>query len=201
MPYIVSQKRQQSDLCSYSDQVATGVTAVERKKIRASESRVLSIEDFYRLGEPIVSDCIEGELACCVAIIDIDRLFRISETYGSDCADHVLLEFGVNLLRFSADLYACVAHLGQDQFGFLLVGMDVALATEVLDRLRQRLASCPIGWKGEMINLTVSIGAAEIHGRETFDNYLNAAEQFLFMAKMSGRNQVISDHTFATAAH
>lgn len=201
MPYIVSQKRQQTDLPGYCDEIATGLTAVEMSSGSTSGCCVLSIEDFYRLGEPIVSDCIEGELACSLAIIDIDRLFRISETHGSDCADHVLSQFGANLLRFSADLYACVAHLGEDQFGFLLVGMDIALATETLDRLRQKLASCPIGWKGEMINLTVSIGAAEIHGRETFDNYLNAAEQFLFMAKMSGRNQVISDHTFATAAH
>lgn len=201
MPYIVSQKREQSDPHSYCEEIATSLTVVEMDSRGISDCCVLSIEDFYRLGEPIVSDCIEGELACSIAIIDIDRLFRISETHGSDCAEHVLSEFGANLLRFSADLFACVAHLGQDQFGFLLVGMDVALATEMLDRLRQRLASCPIGWKGEMINLTVSIGAAEIHGRETFDNYLNAAEQFLFMAKMSGRNQVISDHTFATAAH
>ncbi len=201
MPYIVSQKRQHSDPHSYSEQIATGLTAVEMDTSTMSGCRLLSIEELYRLGEPVVSDCIAGELACSVAIIDIDRLFRISETYGTDCADHVLSEFGANLLRFSADLYACVAHLGHDQFGLLLVGTDVAMATETLDRLRQQLAGCPIGWKGEMFNITVSVGVAEIHGPETFDNYLNAAEQFLFMAKMSGRNQVISDHTFATAAH
>jgi len=201
MPYIVSQKRQHSDLHSYRDQIATSLTAVGTETNDMSGCSVLSIADFYRLGEPIVSDCIAGELACSVAIIDIDRIFRISDMHGASCADHVLLEFGANLLQFSADLYVCVAHLGQDQFGLLLVGMDVAMATETLDRLRQQLASCPMGWKGEMINITVSIGVAEIHGRETFDNYLNAAEQFLFMAKMSGRNQVISDHTFAPAAH
>ncbi len=201
MPYIVSQKRMHSDLCSYSQQLATDMAA---KKIAAStaiDENLLPIEDFYRLGEPIVSDCVEAELTCSIAIIDIDRLFRIAETQGAECAEHVLSTFGINLLRFTANLFACVAHLGEDQFGILLVGLDIASATDVLDRLRQELASCPIGWKGEMINVTVSIGAAEIHGPETFDNYLNAAEQFLFMAKMSGRNQIISDHTFATAVH
>jgi diguanylate cyclase (GGDEF)-like protein len=201
MPYIVSQKRRHSDLRSYPDQLtlSAGAAGIEAGSI--SDCSVLSIEDLYQLGEPVVADCIEAELACCVAIIDIDRLFRVSETHGSDCADHVLSEFGESLLRLTADLYACVAHLGQDQFGLLLVGMDVAMVTGRLDRLRQDLASRPIGWKGEMINITVSIGIAEIHGPETFDNYLNAAEQFLFIAKMSGRNQVISDHTFAAAIH
>lgn len=201
MPYIVSQRRQNLDPHSYSNQIAMSAAAGEIETGGISDSSVLSIDDLYQLGEPVVADCIEGELACSVAIIDIDRLFRVSEMYGSECADQVLSEFGSNLVRLIADLYACVAHLGQDQFGLLLVGMDVAMATERLDRLRQELASCPIGWKGEIINITVSIGIAEIHGPETFDNYLNAAEQFLFMAKMSGRNQVVSDHTFATVVH
>jgi diguanylate cyclase len=201
MPYIVSQKRQREDQGDYSEQVDVNRAAADIETGKRSDCDVLSIESFYRLGEPVVSDCIEGELACSIGIIDIDRLFRISETHGAECAEHVLAEFGANLLRLTANLYTCVAHLGEDQFGILLVGLDVARSTEVLDRLRLELASCPIGWKGEMINLTVSIGVAEIHGPETFDNYLNAAEQFLFMAKMSGRNQVVSDHTFAAAVH
>lgn len=201
MPYIVSQKRQHSEEDRYCDHIAMSAAAAEIETGSPPDCSVLSIDNFYRLGEPVVEDCIEGKLACCVAIIDIDRLFRVSETHGSGCADHVLSEFGGNLLRLTADLYACVAHLGQDQFGLLMVGMNIATATERLDRLRRELASCPIGWEGEMINITVSIGIAEIQGLETFDNYINAAEQFLFMAKMSGRNQVISDHTFATAVH
>ncbi len=201
MPYIVSQKREPPDSRDCSEHVATSDAAGGLWTDSLTDRCVLSIEDFYRLGEPIVSDCIEGERACSIAIVDIDRLFRISELHGSECAAHVLSEFGSNLLHLSADLEMSVAHLGLDQFGLLLVGQDVALATENFDRLRQELAMRAIGWKGEMFNITVSIGVAEIHGMETFDNYLNAAEQFLFMAKMSGRNQVISDHTFSVAAH
>jgi len=49
-------------------------------------------------------------------------------------------------------------------------------------------------------SITVSIGLAEVCGPETFDNYLNAAEQFLFMAKSYGRNQVFSDYTIVLQA-
>ncbi|WP_409527806.1 GGDEF domain-containing protein [Rhizobium sp.] len=201
MPYIVSQKRQRSDTNSSSVQGAIEALDGAYLPIVAAGRTMLSIRDFYQLGGPIVSDCIEGERACSIAIIDIDRLFRISEQHGPDCADHVLQEFGANLIQLSSDLDISVAHLGQDQFGLLLVGLTSDTATEAFDRLRYDLSLRPIGWKGEMINITVSVGVAEVYGPETFDNYLNAAEQFLFMAKMSGRNQVVSDHTFAIAAH
>jgi PleD family two-component response regulator len=39
------------------------------------------------------------------------------------------------------------------------------------------------------------MGVAEVFAEETFDNYLNAADQFLYMAKNSGRNRVFSDYS------
>jgi diguanylate cyclase (GGDEF)-like protein len=45
----------------------------------------------------------------------------------------------------------------------------------------------------EDLSVTISIGVAEISAHETFDNYLNAADQFLYMAKHKGRNLVYSD--------
>jgi PleD family two-component response regulator len=38
------------------------------------------------------------------------------------------------------------------------------------------------------------MGLAAISGSEDFDNYLNAADQYLYLAKHSGRNQVFSDY-------
>jgi PleD family two-component response regulator len=42
--------------------------------------------------------------------------------------------------------------------------------------------------------VTISMGLANITGSETFDNYLNAADQYLYLAKHSGRNRVFSDY-------
>jgi diguanylate cyclase (GGDEF)-like protein len=199
MPYIVSQKREQPNLGGFPAHVATVAAAGDLAAKVPVEERLLSIEDFYRLGEPIVTECIDSGAPCSIAIVDIDRLFRISETHGTECADAVLAEFGTNLMHMASHRNMSVAHLGFDQFALLLAGQDGAEATESFDQLRLELGARAIGWKGEMISLTVSIGLADIHGPETFDNYLNAAEQFLFMAKMSGRNQVVSDHSFGAA--
>ena len=50
------------------------------------------------------------------------------------------------------------------------------------------------------VKVTVSIGLAEIADKESFDNYLNAADQFLYMAKSAGRNRVFSEADLAIPA-
>lgn len=198
MPYIVSQKRDRSDPAGHLASVVADGSGFIVGHSSASRS-LLTIEEFYRVGEPIVAECIEGGQACSLAIFDIDRLFRIADAHGQEAADDVLAQFGAILMDKASLRGMSVAHLGFDQFGLLLPGSGGAAATEVFDDLRQELVSCLIGLKGEMITLSLSAGVVEIHGLETFDNYLNAAEQFLFIAKMSGRNQVVSDHTFSAA--
>ena len=49
------------------------------------------------------------------------------------------------------------------------------------------------------LTITVSAGLAAISERETFDNYLNAADQFLYMAKHAGRNRVFSELSLVSA--
>ena len=49
------------------------------------------------------------------------------------------------------------------------------------------------------IALAAAIGLAAISEREPFDNYLNAADQFLYMAKHAGRNRVFSELSLVNA--
>ena len=59
--------------------------------------------------------------------------------------------------------------------------------------MRVNLSNLKVNADDEELSVTVSIGVAEIAGYEAFENYLNAADQFLYMAKHKGRNQVYSD--------
>ena len=52
----------------------------------------------------------------------------------------------------------------------------------------------------EDISVTISMGLASISDAETFDNYLNAADQYLYLAKHSGRNRVFSDYQVSRIA-
>jgi PleD family two-component response regulator len=90
-----------------------------------------------------------------------------------------------------------VARLGEQVFGLLVVGLDPAQSTQFCEQIRADVAEMRVCTGDGETFITVSVGLAEIYGLETFDNYLNAAEQFLFMSKSYGRNRVFSDHTIA----
>jgi diguanylate cyclase (GGDEF)-like protein len=71
--------------------------------------------------------------------------------------------------------------------------MDSIAASKLCDEIRSDISRLKVMADDEELSVTVSIGVAEISDYETFDNYLNAADQFLYMAKHKGRNQVYSD--------
>ena len=65
--------------------------------------------------------------------------------------------------------------------------------------MRLDIARAKVTADGEELSITMSIGLATIEGPESFDNYLHAADQFLYMAKHDGRNRIVSELTVLKA--
>jgi diguanylate cyclase (GGDEF)-like protein len=86
-----------------------------------------------------------------------------------------------------------LSRLGGEEFSILFGELDSRAATALCDTVRSDLETLKVNADDEELSVTVSIGVAEIAGYESFENYLNAADQFLYMAKHKGRNQVYSD--------
>lgn len=203
MPYIVSQRPSQSDCGQWTDEIILG--PVVGGEVISLPDRLLalfpSIEDFYRVGVQAVERCLDKATPCCLAIVDIDRLQRIADTHGISCASDVLAAFAEKLFAMAISRGMTVGYLSCDRFGLFWNGGSGREAADVFDEIKTELTTQPFVWNKAAIFLTISIGVADIHGRETFDNYLNAAEQFVFMAQRSGRNQVVSDCSFLTEQH
>jgi diguanylate cyclase (GGDEF)-like protein len=71
-------------------------------------------------------------------------------------------------------------------------GLDDAVA--IAERVRQLIAATPVRFEGRAIPVTVSIGVSCDDG-ESLDesaDLLNLADEQLYLAKKSGRNQVRS---------
>ncbi|WP_105430273.1 GGDEF domain-containing protein [Neorhizobium sp. T6_25] len=195
MPYLLSQHFREKERLTY------GLAAPSRIQMETASlatdplTGFASLKEFYRLGEPLVRKSLAEGIACAVAIVDIDHFRRLNAVHCEETVAQVLKTTAARLG------YACrgsrhfLARLGDEDFGMLLVGLDVAAATEFCEKLRLDIAGIRIVSGDADFSMTVSIGLAEVCGPETFDNYLNAAEQFLFMAKSHGRNRVLSDYT------
>lgn len=148
---------------------------------------------FYDQGPKIINECLRNGKVSSVAILDIDHFKGLNDTYGHEIGDKVLRAVAAKLNTIFEGSENLLSRLGGEEFAILFSQMDSHAATRICDEIRTDLSRLKVTVDDEELSVTVSIGVAEIAGYETFENYLNAADQFLYMAKHKGRNQVYSD--------
>jgi diguanylate cyclase (GGDEF)-like protein len=118
-------------------------------------------------------------------LIDVDHFKRINDRYGHHRGDEVLR----GLARVVSGRKRRLDRLfryGGEEFVLLLpdtVELDAAVAAEQLRALMHdaQVLDEPV---------TVSIGVAELHAKQTQDDWLRAADVALYAAKNAGRNCV-----------
>jgi diguanylate cyclase (GGDEF)-like protein len=89
----------------------------------------------------------------CLALLDLDSLKRVNDTYGHLAGDHVLQQCG-RVLNDSLRQHDFVARFGGDEFGLLLWVPDEETAAAVVERVRAQVprASCqPAAHAGEPV--------------------------------------------------
>ncbi|MCR6499820.1 diguanylate cyclase [Shinella sp. CPCC 101442] len=153
---------------------------------------------FFEAGPRLVDQAVRRGEPMSIAILDIDHFKRLNDTYGHEVGDVVLKAVARRLKHRLNDRHL-LARLGGEEFGIIFHGMSLEAALDCCERLCGELAAQPIIADGEALTITVSAGLAVIAERETFDNYLNAADQFLYMAKHAGRNRVFSELSLMNA--
>ncbi|MBB1250799.1 MULTISPECIES: diguanylate cyclase [unclassified Rhizobium] len=155
---------------------------------------------FYELGPKMVETGLRQGQALAMGLLDIDHFKRLNDTYGHEIGDVVLKSVAKRLVQHVANSTHIAARLGGEEFGVLFVGLDIEQALASCEKLRQDIGDIRIVVGDEEISVTVSMGLAAISDEESFDNYLNAADQYLYLAKNSGRNRVFSDYQVARMA-
>jgi len=115
-----------------------------------------------------------------VAMLDLDHFKLFNDTHGHQVGDQLLREAAAvwHAHMREGDL---LARYGGEEFGAIIIGVPLAEAAEIVDRLR---ALTPQGQ-------TFSAGVAHWDGAETADQLTARADQALYEAKRAGRNQVL----------
>lgn len=200
MPYHQSHHIRETEHLTY------GRAAPSRAQSEATEpatdplTGLPTLKEFYRLGQPLVEACLSQGVPCAVAIVDIDHFRRLNETRCEETVSQVLRAIAAKIEAACQGSRHLHARLDDEEFGLFLIGLDGAAAMDFCEKLRLGIASKRFVAGDSDFSVTVSIGLAKVCGPEIFDNYLNAAEQFLFMAKSHGRNQVFSEFTVVLQA-
>ncbi|WP_454674165.1 diguanylate cyclase [Achromobacter pestifer] len=124
-----------------------------------------------------------------VVALDIDHFKRVNDTYGHTVGDEVIRGMA-RLMRTCSRPSDILCRNGGEEFLILLPNAGTKEATQVAERLRNRLADRPLhGVDG----ITVSAGVAQwpSSGLDV-GQVFQAADEALYAAKQQGRNRVVT---------
>lgn len=134
--------------------------------------------------------------ALSLLFLDVDHFKQINDTYGHDNGD-IVLQSVAQLLKASVRETDNLFRYGGEEFVLLMTGADLSKAEIFAERLRSLIEKTEIELStGQKINITVSIGVADLNnGVTTVDNLIKVADARMYVAKNSGRNCVVATDT------
>lgn len=126
-------------------------------------------------------------------MFDIDHFKQFNDTFGHEAGDEALRIVGQVLGRYFRGSDT-VCRYGGEEFAVLMPGASLAEARERAERLRLGIASERVMFEGRNLGcLTISAGVAcWPESIDEFEGLLRAADQALYSAKKTGRNQVMA---------
>lgn len=129
---------------------------------------------------------------CAVAMVDVDFFKHYNDSVGHMAGDTVLRELS-DVMRRELRLHDMVARYGGEEFALLMINAGKAHALPVLERLRADVQEYPFRHRDiqPVGRVTVSAGLAAFpEDGTTYEELMKKADDALYEAKRSGRNQV-----------
>lgn len=145
----------------------------------------------------------QDERHCTLMMVDVDHFKAVNDAVGHAVGDEVLRRVATTMRRHlrGEDF---VARIGGEEFVVVLTDHDCETARIMAERLRQAVqdedwANIPVP-NGRV---TVSIGMANtvLATPASLRDLMHRADQALYAAKASGRNQVVTDPSLIPGQH
>jgi diguanylate cyclase (GGDEF)-like protein len=127
-----------------------------------------------------------------VAMVDIDHFKKFNDTYGHDVGDEVLRRVARVLDKVKEGR---AFRYGGEEFTLIFANKKIEEVLPELEYIRRKVESGIIEFKTGIhsirANVTISIGVAQSDESFKAQDILKFADQALYKAKLSGRNQVV----------
>ena len=127
-----------------------------------------------------------------ICLIDIDHFKSINDTYGHDGGD-VILATMVKRVQHHIRKDDFLIRYGGEEFVLFLHNCNSESDNTIVERLRNALKQEPIHFNNNDITITASFGLnKEPYKNSSIDEAISEADEYLYIAKQSGRDCIIS---------
>ncbi len=128
-----------------------------------------------------------------VLMFDIDFFKKFNDTYGHECGDFVLISVA-NLIKKSLRESDVASRYGGEEFTVLLPDTGKTEAILVAERIRSTIDEHDFVYNNQHLHVTISVGVSVFDANTNLVNspneFVNQADQGLYMSKSNGRNKV-----------
>lgn len=124
-----------------------------------------------------------------VILLDVDHFKSINDQFGHLKGDYILKEI-VSILTSNLRESDIVCRWGGEEFIVLCLNTDLEKANIVSEKLRRAVEMEK--FKG-VYRITVSVGVTQWNESDKRDTVLKRVDNSLYLAKLTGRNKVVSD--------
>jgi len=125
-------------------------------------------------------------------ILDIDDFKKINDSFGHVAGDKILI-FISNILKKTLRDGDKIFRYGGEEFIIILNRIDNEHCEKITHRLLQLVSQNKLIYKGENLQVTMSIGATVYTPNDTPDTLITRADQALYKAKANGKNRMYSE--------
>ena len=124
-----------------------------------------------------------------VVMFDLDYFKEVNDNYGHEAGDAVLVAFA-KILKKECRSVDIVGRYGGEEFMAILSETDSLGGVTFAEKVRVHVQKARFMYKGERINVTVSCGVSERAKHISMKSVVHSADEYLYVAKKNGRNQV-----------
>lgn len=126
------------------------------------------------------------ETSFSIILIDIDNFKLVNDKYGHQVGDIVLQEFAA-LIKSNIRAEDMLGRWGGEEFLIITPIEDISVAASLANKLRKIIENFEFTTVGQK---TSSFGVSTYHKNDDAKSMIFRADEALYMAKKSGRNQV-----------
>jgi diguanylate cyclase (GGDEF)-like protein len=125
-----------------------------------------------------------------VLFIDADNFKQINDNHGHTVGDRILKMISATIAN-SLRSFDIIGRWGGEEFVVLLINTNDKHLFNLADRLRRLVAQSALTLdNGEVLKVTVSMGATTAQNGDTVDSLVERADKLMFESKRRGRNLV-----------
>ena len=127
-------------------------------------------------------------LSTCITMMDLDHFKIVNDKYGHLAGDHVLTNTAHYVMEHIRS-YDTLFRYGGEEFLLCMQNTDLTTGYEVVERIRQGLASTPIHYDDQnTLQITVSFGLTLLDPDISVEQSIERADKAMYAAKTAGRN-------------